>query len=212
MIKEEFELLGEIASEIFFEGVFDDKSTWDEWEAKLAEKERKAREREEAKHLLKSKNNQYGDLLNRFNNGKEWKSVTLDQLKKWMQLNPGFYITVVDVNDIGSGTRVPPIQIKQPVTNSFIPRQIGTINKGERALGSGRKGASMNIPFNSIKSAEAFKKDPSIITFTFDELSPRGSNKHTYKVLVTPEMPSESLLIAFNPTGREQFKKEGEQI
>lgn len=210
MINEEFELLGEIASEIFFEGVFDDKNTWDEWEAKFAEKERKAREREEAKHLLRSKDNKYGDLLKRFNNGKEWKSVTLDQLKKWMKLNPGFYITVVDINDIRSGTRVPPIQITEPVTNSYIPRQIGTFNRGERALGSGRKGASMNIPFNKIRSAEAFKKDPSIITFTFDELSPQGSNRHTYKVLVTPEMPSEALLVAFNPTGEDQIKKEGE--
>lgn len=49
-----------------------------------------------------------------------------------MKLNPGFYITVVDTDQIGSGTRVPPIKITEPINNSFIPRQIKTFNRGEK--------------------------------------------------------------------------------
>ena len=49
--------LSQIALEIFNEGVFDDPAKWDEWERKLADKERRASAREEAKDLLKYDDN-----------------------------------------------------------------------------------------------------------------------------------------------------------
>lgn len=114
--------LSQIALEIFNEGVFDDPAKWDEWERKLADKERRASAREEAKDLLKYDDNKYGSLAKIFNKGTEWRRASVDQLRKWMKLNPGFYITVVDTDQIGSGTRVPPIKITEPINNSFIPR------------------------------------------------------------------------------------------
>lgn len=43
-------------------------------------------------------------------------------------------------------------------------------------------------------------------------MSPSGANRHSYRVLVTPKMPSEETLIAFNPTGKEQYKETEEEI
>lgn len=43
-------------------------------------------------------------------------------------------------------------------------------------------------------------------------MSPSGANRHSYRVLVTPKMPSEETLIAFNPTGKEQYKEIEEEI
>jgi hypothetical protein len=204
--------LSQIALEIFNEGVFDDPAKWDEWERKLADKERRASAREEAKDLLRYDDNKYGSLAKIFNKGSEWRRASVDQLRKWMKLNPGFYITVVDTDQIGSGTRVPPIKITEPINNSFIPRQIKTFNRGEKALGYGRKGSAQNIKFKDISNVSALKKYPDIITFNFDEMSPSGANRHSYRVLVTPKMPSEETLIAFNPTGKEQYKETEEEI
>ena len=54
--------LSQIALEIFNEGVFDDPAKWDEWEKKLADKERRASAGEEAKDLLRYNDNKYGSL------------------------------------------------------------------------------------------------------------------------------------------------------
>lgn len=69
-----------------------------------------------------------------------------------------------------------------------------------------------NIKFKDISNVSALKKYPDIITFNFDEMSPSGANRHSYRVLVTPKMPSEETLIAFNPTGKEQYKETEEEI